>query len=263
MEQPPNQLRKSQVDSPNKRNSGAFMYIPADIILYILDFLEYLDGANVLKQVNKHLHEIIEPEWPSISQSFFEFWPTPARPSTLQNLFKIWSNTKVKYTLKRNFYMFCMKHNKKKAINQEKTIHNYDPNNHNMNLACYLAAIMSEDSLSRYEARPSQWNVIMLKDEKCDITLNQVWTTYLTSCHNLVYLILDNVSHTHLNLKYLKNLEGLFLGYTASVDPPSSMKIFVSYTSKEKYQKHETRLLSYTRFLRLDAPKLCMELKLW
>jgi hypothetical protein len=242
---------------PNKKeecHSKAFIDIPDEIILYIIDFLDYFDGANVLKQVNNHFQEIIEPKWPSIPRYLFEFWPDP---DWFQTISKSQPNTNIKCTLKRDFYQFCM------TLNEEKAIHNYDPNNHNMNLACYLAAIMSEDSLSRYEARPSQWNVIMLKDEKCDITLNQVWTTYLTSCHNLVYLILDNVSHTHLNLKYLKNLEGLFLEYTASVDPPSSMKIFVSYTSKEKYQKHETRLLSYTRFLRLDAPKLCMELKLW
>jgi hypothetical protein len=37
---------------PNKRkecHSEAFMYIPAEIILYITDFIEYFDDARVLK----------------------------------------------------------------------------------------------------------------------------------------------------------------------------------------------------------------------
>jgi hypothetical protein len=256
MEQPPNQLRKSQVDSPNKRkecHSGAFMYTPGEIILYILDLLEYFDGANVLKQVNKHLHEIIEPEWPPIPQDLFNFWLL---------------NTKVKCTLKRDLYQFCMR------LNKEKAIHNYDPNNHNMKQARYLAAIMSHslsryqtkpsvmsDSLSHHQTDPSQWNVIMLKDEKCDIAFNLSWNLYFKSCLSLVYLTLDNASHIHLNLKHTR-LEGLFLGYTASVDPPSSMKIFVLYTSKEKYQKHETQLSLPTQFLVLNAPE-CSLLKLW
>jgi hypothetical protein len=183
---------------PNKKeecHSKAFIDIPDEIILYIIDFLDYFDGANVLKQVNNHFQEIIEPKWPSIPRYLFEFWPTPARPSTLQNLFKIWSNTNIKCTLERDFYLLCMKLNKEKVINQEKTIHNYDPSNYNMKQARYLVAIMNEYLFLHDQTDSSQWNVIMLKDEKCDIALNQVWTDYLTSCHNLVYLILDNVSH--------------------------------------------------------------------
>jgi hypothetical protein len=51
-EQPSCQLNKKVC------HSGGLMYTPAEIILYITDFTEYFDGANVLKQVNKHLHKI-------------------------------------------------------------------------------------------------------------------------------------------------------------------------------------------------------------
>jgi hypothetical protein len=142
-------------------------------------------------------------------------------------------------------------------LNKEKAIHNYGSNNPSMDLLVryYLAAIMNGDSLSHYQTKPSQWNVIMLKDEKCDIALNQVWTDYLTSCHNLVYLILDNVSHIYLDLTFFTNLEGLFLGYGAAVDPPSSMKIFFWYTSEKKYQEHETQLLPYIQFQNISMYK--------
>jgi hypothetical protein len=109
MEQSPNQLRKSQVDSPNKRkeyHSKAFIDILDEIILYILDFLDYFDGENVLKQINNHFHKIIESKWLLIPQSLFEFWPNPTRPSILQNLFKIRSNTNIKCTLKRDFICY-------------------------------------------------------------------------------------------------------------------------------------------------------------
>jgi hypothetical protein len=258
-EQPPNEEQPSHQLNKKVCHSGGLMYTPAEIIIYITDFTEYFDGANVLKQVNKHLHKIIESGWPPIHQDLFEFWLNTNWHPTLQDLFKFRSNTKTKCTLKRDFYQFCMR------LNKEKAIHNYGSNNPSMDLLVryYLAAIMNGDSLSHYQTKPSQWNVIMLKDEKCDIALNQVWTDYLTSCHNLVYLILDNVSHIYLDLTLLTNLEGLFLGYTAAVKIPSSMKMFVSYTSKEKYREHETQLSSYTRFVRLDALERSIELELW
>jgi hypothetical protein len=143
-----------------------------------------------------------------------------------------------------------MRLNKEKVINQEK---------------------MNESSLSHHQTHPSQWDVIMLKDEKCCTALNLSWTDYFTSCHKLIYLTLDNASHIYLNLTFHTKLEGLFLGYGAYVDPPSSMKIFVLYTSKEKYQKHKNQLSgTHGKFLMLGAPKYlsdppkpCTELKLW
>jgi hypothetical protein len=248
----------SSTNSSNKRkehHSRAFIKdIPDEIILYILDFLKYFDGANVLKQVNNHFHEIIESKWPSIPRYLFKFWPDP---DWFQTIFKSQPNTNIKCTLKRDLYQFCMR------LNKEKVIHNYDPNNHNMKQARYLAAIMNEYLLSPHEVNPFQWDVIMLKDEKCNIAFNLSWTDYFTHCHNLVYLTLDNASHIYLNLTFHTKLEGLFLGYGAYVDPPSSMKIFVSYTSKEKYRKHTNPLSgTHGRFLMLDALKPCTELKL-
>jgi hypothetical protein len=154
-------------------------------------------------------------------------------------------------------------------LNKEKAIHNYDPNNNNMKQARYLVTIMNEYLLSPDKMNPSQWDGIMLKDEKCDIVFNQVWTDYLELCHNLIYLTLDSTNYINLYLS-LTNLEGLFLGCRAYIRPPSSMKIFVSYTSKEKYQEHKTQLPPSKWFLRLDVPeylsgipKSCTELKLW
>jgi hypothetical protein len=260
-QQPPSPLNPS--NKREERHSKAFIDIPDEIILYILDFLDYFDGTNVLKQVNNHFHEIIESKWPSIPRYLFKFWPTPARPSILQTLFKSLSNTNIECTLKRDFYQFCM------TLNKEKVIHNYDPSNYNMKQARYLVAIMNEYLLSHHEVNPSQWDVIMLKDEKCNIAFTIPWTDYLKLCHNLVYLTLDNASHINLILKHTK-LEGLFLGCGAYVDPPSSMKIFVFYTSKVKFREYQIQFSSFTQFLRLQAPgywssapKPCTELEIW
>jgi hypothetical protein len=61
----------------------------------------------------------------------------------------------------------------------------------------------------------SQWDVIMLKDEKCNTALDQI-CTYFKTCVNLIYLTLDNAGLICLNLTPLEKLEVLFLGYGAN-----------------------------------------------
>jgi hypothetical protein len=56
---------------------------------------------------------------------------------------------------------------------KERAIHNDDPNNLNMRLVRYLVAIMNEYSLSLHKVNSSQWDIIMLKDEKCNVALNE------------------------------------------------------------------------------------------
>jgi hypothetical protein len=99
----------------------------------------------------------------------------------------------------------------------------------------------------------------MLKGENFDVALSESWAYYYRACINLIYLTQDDASNiTFLDLKFFEKLKGLFLGYEAIVyHLPSSIEIFVSYNSKEKYQKPKRCV----RHLQLDAPK-CTQLKL-
>jgi hypothetical protein len=118
--------RMNPPDKSKECRSGEFEDIPDEIILHIVDYLNYPKEINVLKQTCKRFLRIISSEWPSIEDFFV---PT--------------SDIEISNSLMRGLYRLCIRLYKGKAIYKNK---NVVTNNLNMKLITrYLSAIMFKD----------------------------------------------------------------------------------------------------------------------
>jgi hypothetical protein len=235
-------LKKKLLNNGKGCYSEVFKNIPDYIILYIVNYLNYLD-RRALEQVCRRSFVIIRLRRPKFSYPFV-----------------FWSHTKIKDSRKQGSYEFCMVLHDLRATYKGNT---------DMGPVHYFDVIMNQCTSRFHEEDSPVWNVMRLEGETSIREITRFWATYLQKCLSLVCLKLDNISNIDLNFTNHPNLEIFIMelksadGRGATIDLPPSMKTIILYATEENYRKHYTQnSRPYVDHLYLNAPE-CMDLELW